>query len=654
MRRFRILFITIAVLVIVPVGLLVLRAIDSVELERRTRHQAVAERIFDEMERKLSELLAREEERPFGEYSYEYVPQGQDAGAVVRSPLADAPSLAFIVGYFQLDPDGKLRTPVQPTAARAALSELERSVAPYFRAGASASGTWVRTGLAPQLPGTTIASGDKRDRGDTQEKQAGESSVSAFDALRALNKGVEQRAARQPKTELQYAPAPLTGQLVAQAPRAARERDAPAQLAEETKGLRSNELARLEITPLVGRVVDSHRMLLYRTVVRDAQTYRQGLLLDLEALARWLRSEALGTDGVAGYATVDFSNRLAAATVDEHKDVPFDGAQDRLREPQHERSPNPSNEVSSVRPEALEGRSLRTSGVGTFVYQHRFADPFADLSARLVLRPLPGVGGANYVYALCALVLVAGSLGLIALYRMVSVTVSYAERRSNFVAAVSHELKTPLTAIRMYGEMLRDGIVPAEAKRAEYYRHITAESERLSRLINNVLEFSRLEKGTRQMSLVTESLGPVVTEAAELLRPHAEREGFVLDVEVDPALPPVRFERDALLQVLFNLVDNAVKYARNSDPKRVSLSCWLDRSEIHLAVSDHGPGVPAQHLRKLFEPFYRGESELTRRSKGTGLGLALVHSLTKQMGARAVAHNIAEGGFEVELVFPVA
>src|SRR5262249_35270094 len=163
-----------------------------------------------------------------------------------------------------------------------------------------------------------------------------------------------------------------------------------------------------------------------------------------------------------------------------------------------------------------------------FAYQHRFADPFDDLSARLVLRPLPGVDGARYVYALCALALVAAGLGLLALYRMVAVAVRYAERRSNFVAAVSHELKTPLTAIRMYGEMLRDGIVPTESKRAEYYRHITVESERLSRLINNVLEFSRLEKGTRAMSLVTGSVGPVVTEAAELLRPHLEREGFAL------------------------------------------------------------------------------------------------------------------------------
>src|SRR5262249_11677863 len=123
------------------------------------------------------------------------------------------------------------------------------------------------------------------------------------------------------------------------------------------------------------------------------------------------------------------------------------------------------------------------------------AESFSEFTAHLVLRPLQGVGGATSVYALCAVVLAASVLGLTALYRMVSVVVGYAERRSNFVAAVSHELKTPLTAIRMYGEMLRDGMVPSEAKRDEYYRHITVESERLSRLINNVLGFSASRKG---------------------------------------------------------------------------------------------------------------------------------------------------------------
>ena len=227
-------------------------------------------------------------------------------------------------------------------------------------------------------------------------------------------------------------------------------------------------------------------------------------------------------------------------------------------------------------------------------------------------------------------------LGLAALYRMVSVVVSFAERRSNFVAAVSHELKTPLTAIRMYGEMLRDGMVPSEAKRDEYYRHITAESERLSRLINNVLEFARLEKGTREVALATGAVAPVVREVAELVRPHVEGQGFALGVDDRRRdLPPVRFERDALMQVLCNLVDNAVKYARDASPKRDRAALLARRRRRARRRPRSRPrACAARHLGKIFEPFYRGENELTRRSKGTGLGLALVRGLVERMGAR--------------------
>ncbi len=231
---------------------------------------------------------------------------------------------------------------------------------------------------------------------------------------------------------------------------------------------------------------------------------------------------------------------------------------------------------------------------GRYAYRHRFAEPFDDLAVALHLAPLPGASGARSVYLLSILLLLAGSAGLFALYRMVGVTVRFAERRSNFVAAVSHELKTPLTAIRMYAEMLRDGIVPSESKRQEYYGTITSESERLSRLINNVLEFSRLEKGNRQMNLVAGPLAPVVEEMADLLRPHAEREGFTLQVESDPDLPPVRYDRDALLQVLFNLVDNAIKYAREAPERLISLECRRRDGGVAVLVRDRGPGV-AQH-----------------------------------------------------------
>jgi signal transduction histidine kinase len=292
--------------------------------------------------------------------------------------------------------------------------------------------------------------------------------------------------------------------------------------------------------------------------------------------------------------------------------------------------------------------------VADFSYQHRFADPFEAVSARLALRALPGTGAGGYVYALSGALLVAALLGLAALYRMVAVAVAFAERRSNFVAAVSHELKTPLTAIRMYGEMLRDGIVPSDAKRQEYYRHITAESERLSRLINNVLELSRLEKGTRDVTLVNGALEPVVREAVELVRPHVEAEGFALTVDVDEHLPPVRFERDALLQVLFNLLDNAVKYARDGAERRVVVRAAADGDGVRLAVRDAGPGVPERHLAHVFEPFYRGERELTRRNRGTGLGLALVRGLVERMGGRVDGRNVRDGGFEVAILFPRA
>jgi signal transduction histidine kinase len=364
----------------------------------------------------------------------------------------------------------------------------------------------------------------------------------------------------------------------------------------------------LEFAPMAGRIIDDRHLMLYRTVVRDTRGYRQGVLLDVGRLGDWLRQQGLGSDGLGEYARVAFSTPFAA--------------------------PEPAG-----------------TDEGAFVYQHRFAEPFDDLTARLGLRPLPGVGSVTYVYVLAALVLAAVAFGLAALYRMVAVMVGFAERRSNFVAAVSHELKTPLTAIRMYGEMLRDGMVPTEAKRDEYYRHITVESERLSRLINNVLEFSRLEKGTREVALVSGSVAPIVREVAGLLRPHVEGQGFDLCIEVEPDLPPVRYERDALMQVLWNLVDNAVKYARDATPKQIALRGWHDGDGVHVVVRDHGPGVPARHLARIFEPFYRGESELTRRNKGTGLGLALVRGLVERMGARVSGRNVPDGGFEVEIAF---
>ncbi|MCP4657021.1 MAG: HAMP domain-containing histidine kinase, partial [bacterium] len=236
-----------------------------------------------------------------------------------------------------------------------------------------------------------------------------------------------------------------------------------------------------------------------------------------------------------------------------------------------------------------------------------------------------------------------------ALYRMVAVVVDYAERRTNFVSAVTHELKTPLTAIRMYGEMLRDGMVPDEGKRQRYYEIMTAESERLTRLLSNVLELARLERKTRTMNLVMADLAPVVEEAIAVLGPHAEKEGFTIRLDLAPERVPARFDRDALKQVLFNLLDNALKYSRKASEKEVIVSCRRQQDGVVLRVADRGPGVSRPHLKRIFEPFYRGESELTRTSKGTGIGLALVRGLVERMGGTVTGRNRGEGGFEVSV-----
>ncbi|HEV7731581.1 MAG TPA: HAMP domain-containing sensor histidine kinase [Candidatus Binatia bacterium] len=555
MRALRRRFLLVAVAVLVPVGLLVWRALASVAVEEQRRHEVVAERLFDEMERALSDLLVREDARP------------------VDAALPDDTSAPWIVGWYDVPPDGR----VVASPRLAAMPELVAAVGSNGRGPVPVKG---------QRPGSTVEVAGADAKGEVVKKNKAASP--AYDALSSLNKAAEQRGLRQKSL-------------------------ADAYRSDVQQGARDDGVASArppEAAPFVGRLADARHLVLSRTVIRaDGRGGRQGLVLDVDALGARLRDQALAA-GLERTATVTFATPDTAPS-----------------------APDPS----------------------TYDYRHRFAEPFDALTAHLALRPLGGFGSSTWIIALATLLLIAVVVGLVALYRMVAVAMGFAERRSNFVAAVTHELKTPLTAIRMYGEMLRDGIVPSEAKRDEYHRHITAESERLSRLIDNVLEFSRLERNARPMVLVAGAIGPVLEEAASMLRPHVERGGLSLRVVVDPALPPVRFERDALLQIVVNLVDNAVKYAGGAGPGEVVVhASRMDDGRVVLRVRDHGPGVPREHLGRVFEPFHRGERELTRRTKGTGLGLALVRSLTEAMGGRVRGQNLADGGFEVEVALPGA
>ena len=668
MRRIRIALALVSLATLGLVALLAWRASQGLAAERAMRHEAVAERAFEEMERALSEFLAREEARPFEDYAYSSPATGE------RSPLVSGLE-PFVVGAFQVDPEGEVATPLEPADAavarvRAAVSGLwstndkddiaresserkELGALGYVQGGGRDDETAARD---RQAPGTTRALagpgvGAREERAASEEKKPS-SQIGAFDALQSLNRSADDRAGRKQKVarvspqevygaEVDQAfaripaaapkPAPSSPALspAAEPELAERERDladAPAaappsaasphelrapghaagELAKLAQRRNASASVRIAVDPMVGVTAGDGALVLYRTVLVGNRGYRQGLVLDRAALAAWLDERVIRE---AGLGRVAF--------------VRFDGG-------------------SSVQ----GGRS--------YVFAHRFAEPFDALQAELSLATLPGVDSPGALYALAGVLLAVGAAGLFAVHRTATVVLHYAERRSNFAAAVTHELKTPLTAIRMYAEMLRDGLVPSDAKRQEYYATITGESERLSRLVDNVLEFSRLEGGRRELAIAVGMVGPVLADAAEKLAPHAASLGFTLAVRVADDLPAVRFDRDALLQVLFNLVDNAMKYAKSSSDRTVELEARREGDAVLVAVRDFGPGVAREHLERVFEPFYRGEAELTRTTKGTGIGLALVKELAERMGAAVSGVNADGGGFRVRLAFPVA
>lgn len=236
-------------------------------------------------------------------------------------------------------------------------------------------------------------------------------------------------------------------------------------------------------------------------------------------------------------------------------------------------------------------------------------------------------------FGITGVVIVAVLLALMSLGRNLRAQIKLARKKDDFISAVSHELRTPLTSIRMYTEMLEKGWVKSEDKRQEYYASMRQETERLSRLIENVLDFSRLQRKKKKFNFTLGDLNPCVEEAVRMFAPCAVRAGFEIRTELAD-LAPFAFDKDAVTQIVINLLDNAVKYARDAADKTVIVRTLHRDKYILLEVEDRGPGIPKRFHGKVFEEFYRCADENTRETTGTGLGLALV----KQF---AVAH----GGF---------
>jgi signal transduction histidine kinase len=220
-------------------------------------------------------------------------------------------------------------------------------------------------------------------------------------------------------------------------------------------------------------------------------------------------------------------------------------------------------------------------------------------------------------------ILCAVGLGLVSLWRGTAQQLQLAQKKDDFISAVSHELRTPLTSIRMYAELLEKGWVKTPEKRQRYYRNVHQESERLGRLIDNVLDFARIQRGKKRYAFSLGDLNICVADTVEMIRPYAEQQQFHIQTELAPHEPFV-FDRDAVTQIVINLIDNAIKYARDAQDKHVTVRTRHADAHSTIEVEDRGPGIPRKQHKKVFEAFFRTEAEATRSTTGTGLGLALV------------------------------
>ena len=241
--------------------------------------------------------------------------------------------------------------------------------------------------------------------------------------------------------------------------------------------------------------------------------------------------------------------------------------------------------------------------------------------------------------------------GLLLTKHMVGKEMAVAKLKSDFVSNVSHELRTPLALIRLYAETLELGRITTKEKKQQYYRIVRKESERLTALINNILDFSRIEAGHKEYEFRETDIANLVRNTIDSYRYQIEQQGFALDEKIDDSVPPVKVDREAIARALVNLVNNALKYSQ--DEKYLGVKLYRENGAVKLEVADKGIGIARRDQGKIFEKFYRAGDPLVHNTKGSGLGLSLVRHITEAHGGDISVESAPGAGSKFTLSLPL-
>ncbi len=655
MKRLRIYFAAFFLLLAIPLGLLLGRTYNNLEQEAFYFYRKEAERVLRDVGEGLLRDLRREEDRPYTQYRYIHVaddPVPEQSGLNL-SPLSAFPvqsGIPGILGYFQVDPGGSFHTPLLPEdSVHTNLSVPRRLERQALHAKLAAL-------IATQIPGSP----DSDSLQDEALGEAGQGAASYADRFRQqLYSNVDA------KLEARY--------LEEQADDYASGVSAP----EPQRYARKVQKA----SPSQARIFDSK----VEDVASSGGEKLKNRTEEAEADREVLKETAKSREG-----SIDQPSRLTLKSLPALLDVaaevdPFQTrlvdrrwiaftrrvwSQDRryvqgfvadlggflkaYLEPMRRNSVLPAEATFLIfyRDRLLAGEGFEAPGESRplLLYNAALPYPFSDFNVALAVASLPRGPGHRMAQVMGVYLLVLLVGGLLVIYRLAATQLDLSQKKADFVSAVSHELKTPLSTIRMYGEVLVEGWVEDDEKRQEYYRYIHEESERLSRLIQNVLQLARLEQNEWQVQL--DSLDPVqlVGEIVGGLEPRLARAGFQAVVEAEGKPGPIHADRDAMTQILINLIDNSIKFSKDADRKEVRIMVGRLGGDCFIRIRDFGPGIPRPQLKKIFQKFYRIDSEMTRTTRGTGIGLALVKMMEDAMQARVDVAN-RDPGVEFTLRF---
>lgn len=696
----------------VPSAVLTWQAYSRLQWESFHQYQLLAEELLGRIDRRVRDMISAEEARAFTDFNFLVVEGSPTANYLQRSPLSALPvssGIPGLLGYFQVDANGRFTTPLLPDdpevsplsygisdaglAQRQALRELllkilsqdgllaaerpqeQRGKDRVGRAGVELEAdlrtrgerrvpamTSTETGLYDDVDSGTAtgptASYSKRSSGErvaaaevqeqklaqaafdrlseepprlqkSKKQEAAGGNIGRLDELKLDRAFENEKAAMQPRRSLpsfkerveysvlQRGQAPLPMPSAAPA--------TPGDVARQADGVAAPpalvQMFESEVDPFEFGLAGSDHFVLYRKVWREGQRYIQGAVIAKAALLRDLIETPFRETGLAGMSRlgVVFDEEILSA---------LGGRQGR-------------GYLSST--EELSG---------TLLYRGKLSTPLSRFELIFSVTSMPvGTAGGLIIWVALTLGLVLSG-GLVLMYRLGVKQIDLNEQQRDFVSAVSHELKTPLTSIRMYSEMLREGWAD-EARRRSYYDFIHDESERLSRLITNVLQLARMNRDELKVEPRSVSVTQLMDMVESKVSTQVSHAGFTLRVDCSDAAAKesLWLDVDAFTQVMINLVDNAIKFSSQADDRRIQVSVKMSgERSVEFAVRDHGPGIARDQMKKIFKLFYRSENELTRETVGTGIGLALVHRLATAMDGEVDVVN-RDPGAEFRLRF---